>query len=383
MVYGLWSMNNSKFFIFALLCAGNVAISFNTGAVSAAIPIIGQSLGQPDFLVAKLVPYYMIPYGLGALLYAPLVRALNYRLVLMAAMAVFSLMSLVSGLSHAFGTILWAQIGAGMAAASSTPLSLMVIGDFFERDIRGRLVGIYFGCSFFTSVVGLVFMGVVDWRWLFLVPSILGASVAIILFFLKNSILNKRHDEYVNYFHAFLKPEIRKVFILIFLMSFFYHAVQKWYGVYLFQEYGLDKKAISWILILGAVSGLLGQQIGGYLSDKRGRAATCRIGIGLWGTAVCFLVGHYPVFLLPIIIGIVTIGWTMSHNSISTILTDFPDEDRPVMASLNSSVRFVSGGVGFSLSAFFVAQNFQLTFLGIGCLILLLIYILKYILTNE
>ncbi len=373
----------SKKFIFALLCLGNVAISFNTGAVSAAIPVISQSLGQPDFLVAKLISYYMIPYGLGALLYAPLVRIFNYRIVLMAAMAVFSLMSLVSGLSHTLSHILWAQVGAGIAAASATPLSLMVIGDFFERDIRGRLVGGYFGCSFFTSVVGLIFLGIMDWRWLFFVPALIAAAVSIILIFLNGTLLDERHNESVNYFAALLKPSVRNVFLLIFLMSFFYHSVQKWYGVYLSHEYALDTKAISFILLIGAACGLLGQQLGGYLSDKRGRIATCRIGMGVWGFAVCLLVGHYPVFFVPVIIAVITIGWTMGHNSISTILTDFPDEDRPVMASLNSSVRFVSGGVGFSLSSFFMAKSFSLTFFAIGCLILLLIYILKYILPNK
>ena len=62
--------------IIFLTCLGNIAISFNTGAVAAAIPLIAADFHTTDFVVARIVPYYMIPYGLGALLYAPLTRFL-------------------------------------------------------------------------------------------------------------------------------------------------------------------------------------------------------------------------------------------------------------------------------------------------------------------
>jgi hypothetical protein len=75
----------------------------------------------------------------------------------------------------------------------------------------------------------------------------------------------------------------------------------------------------------------------------------------------------------------ISVCWTIGHNGLSTVLADFPDEDRPIIASLNSAVRFISGGLGFQFSALFVGASFGLTFLGIGILILLLAYILKYI----
>ena len=92
---------------------------------------------------------------------------------------------------------------------------------------------------------------------------------------------------------------------------------------------------------------------------------------------------HFPIPLVVVILALIATGWTISHNSVSTVLTDFPDDDRPLIASLNSSVRFISGGLGFSASKFFVAKSFSLTFLGIGVLILLLISIIKNILTIK
>lgn len=374
MVYS--HMNHSKLIIF-LICLGNIAISFNTAAVAAAIPNISAALGVPEFAAAKLVPFYMIPYGLGALLYAPLTRFFAYRRCLILAMATYAAASLVSACSRSLEQILLAQVVAGIAAASSTPLSLMIIGEFFGKDIRGRLVGTYFGCSFFASMVGMIFMGTLDWRWLFFIPFIIAAVNAVSLGLLKIPQLNSRHKESVNYWKALNKDHIRPVFIFIFAMSFLYHAVHKWYGIYLNQEYGLGKEAISFILILVAVCGLAGQQVGGYISDKKGRLTACYVGLAGLAVGVVFLVGHYPVALLTVVLGLISISWTMSHNSVSTILTDFPDEDRPVIASLNSSVRFVSGGLGFSLSKYFVEKNFGLTFLGIGILFFLMLFVVK------
>ena len=366
-----------------MICLGNIAISFNTGAVAAAIPTISQDLGLPDFWVAKIIPSYMIPYGLGALLYAPLTRFAAYRTISMIAMALYAVFSLMTGLSHSLSSMLLAQVGAGVAAASSTPLSLMIIGDFFDKEVRGRLVGTYFGCSFIASLAGMIFMGVVDWRWLFFIPAVLGAATVICYLVLRPSLLDHGHQASINYFQILSSWRVQKVFIFIFIMSFLYHGVHKWYGVYLNREYGLDKFSISWFLVVVALCGLMGQQIGGFLSDKKGRLFACHMGMAMLSLATMALLGHYPIILLAVIISLIVMGWTIGHNSVSTILTDFPDDDRPLVASLNSAVRFISGGLGFTASKFFVEKSFNLTFFVIGAMMLAMIVLLKQIFVEH
>jgi hypothetical protein len=50
------------------------------------------------------------------------------------------------------------------------------------------------------------------------------------------------------------------------------------------------------------------------------------------------------------------------------VLTDFPGEVRPEAASLNSSLRFIAGGLGFKFSKFLVGRglSFEMNFLLIG-----------------
>ena len=242
---------------------------------------------------------------------------------------------------------------------------------------RGRLVGVFFSFSFVASLIGIVLGGLAHWRWLFIIPAILALIMASSCYLLGSDILKSVHGVQVSYIKSLQKFDIRKVFLFIFAISFLYHGVHKWYGVYLYRIYDMDKLTISLFFILTVVGGLIGQLIGGVISDLKGRLAACYVGILGLGFGIMILVGIYPLWLLGVTLMGIAMCWTIGHNGVSTVLTDFPDEERPVVASLNSSVRFISGGLGFFATAPFVAKNFGLTFLVLGILILFIIYHIK------
>lgn len=369
--------------IYFLICLGCVTISFNVAAITAAIPVISLDLKLPAIEVSKVIPFYMIPYGIGALIYAPLTKRISYRAILSGTLALFSLACFACGVSHDLNSFLIARIAMGVAGASGIPLGLMLIGDLFEKNVRGRLVGLFFGCSFFASLAGIVLSGLANWRWLFFVPAIIAAINAISFFILKSKILKKVNGSSVNYLKAVCDVKIRNVFIFIFAISFFYHGVHNWFGVYLDSVYHMDKLTISLFFVLGALGGLAGQLLGGYISDKKGRFLACYIGIIGLALVMIALVGHYSLIVLGMLIVLVSVFWTIGHNGVSTVITDFPDSDRPVIASLNSSVRFVSGGIGFSFSSFFVENSFGLTFLGIGICTFLLTFFVKSLVPQD
>ena len=370
---------SQKKVIYLLICLGNITISFNIAAIAAAIPAISRDLQLPDLLVSKIIPYYLIPYGIGALIYAPLTRYLSYRSVLALVMGGYAISSFICGISQSLNYILFARIIMGITAAGAVPVGLMVIGEFFEKKIRGRVVGGFFSCSFFASLAGVILGGIANWRWIFYIPAILGVLMAIGFFVLGKKDLRIKHKAPVNYLHVFYKPSIRNIFGYIFMISALYHGVHKWFGIYLDRLYHLDKFMISFFFILSAIGGLIGQNVGGYFSDKKGRYFSCYAGIIGLGIFTMLLAGHYSLILLGIILIMFSMFWTVGHNGILTILTDFPEDDRPAIASLNSSVRFISGGIGFYISSLFVNKSFELTFLYIGILMLALTFGLKKI----
>ena len=366
-----------KQFIFGLLCLNCFTISFNVAAIEAAIPSIAKDLDLSALVVSNIIPSYLIPYGLGALIYAPLARFVSFRFIMASTMAVFALSNFVCAQAQDMGFFFLPRLLTGLAGSAAIPLGLILIGKMFEKNVRGRLVGLFFGCSFMASVVGVFLSGVAHWRWLFYFPSALGLLAAFLAFFARSADLDSKEKNPVNYLNIIYNKTIRNIFIFIITISSLYYGVHKWFGVYLSRDYGLDQFTISMFFVLMAVTGFLGQIIGGIISDQKGRFLSCLIGIVVLGTCSSLLLGHYPLVVLAVVLCGTAVGWAVGHNGVSTALTDLPDEHRAEVASLNSALRFLAGGIGFLISAPFVEKSFGLTFFVIGLLILCLTFFLR------
>jgi predicted MFS family arabinose efflux permease len=129
------------------------------------------------------------------------------------------------------------------------------------------------------------------------------------------------------------------------------------------------------LITLTSLSGIFGETIGGLLSDKIGRIKTVNLGILLMITSVLLLIFKMPVFVLALIMIVWGLGWTFNHAGISTILTDLPKKFLHEAASLNSSVRFVSGGLGVAASGLIMQKSFTAGFIIFGvCFLSLLLF---------
>ncbi|MCA9401238.1 MAG: MFS transporter, partial [Candidatus Omnitrophica bacterium] len=344
--------------IFGLLCFGCFIVSFNVAAISAALPEISEGLRLPDWQVAKLITYYLIPYGMGALIYAPMARFVTYKRIYVSAFIFFFLANIICGMALNLQLMLWMRALMGVAGSCAIPLGLMIIGELFQRNIRGRLVGLFFSHAFIASICGLICLAFFPWQMLFYVPGALSLLLVIFILLFHIQKLAVKHIGHINYFKIIHQPRVLKILAFIFILSFLYHGVHKWYGIYLSQNYGMHKTSISSLVLLTVVAGMVGQNLGGYISDKSGRHTACYVGLlGLGLMTMCLKTMH-PVFLLGLIMALIALFWTVGHNGISTTLTDFAHDYRPMIASLNSSVRFISGGLGFYVSQFFVEKSF-------------------------
>ncbi len=376
-------MISSRRWILFYFCAASVLISFNISALTAVIPAMARSLNVTANDAAGVIPYYMIPYGICALLYAPLAARYSIKQLMIAACLLFALGHLISLSGNNLTIILLGRVVAGLGAAAVTPLALMTLGKIFEKDVRGRVIGMFFASSFLGAMLGLLLSGVAHWHWLYTVPVILGIFLALGFYFCPDEGMEANSGIKVNYLDAFNAGGLRRILLFIFFMSLFFHGVCKWYGVYLDKIYGYNQLTISSLIILTAIAAGLGQVIGGFITDKLGRRNACYIGTVLLGVSVAALFFQYSMPVLIAVLSLISLGWTIAHNGISTVLTDFPDTYRLELASLNSAVRFFSGGIGFYLSGSFIESNFSLTFLIIGGLMLSQIFFIHKIVPQR
>ncbi|MFA5260707.1 MAG: MFS transporter [Candidatus Omnitrophota bacterium] len=376
---------NDETVIYFLLCCGCFTISFNVAAIVAAVPAISTELRISDIFVSDIIPYYMIPYGLGALLYAPLTQHRSYKYISGVSLLFYALACFYCAVVSSLPQLLMGRFVMGVAGASAIPLGLIIIGQLFDKKVRGRLVGLFFSSSFLASIAGLILSGTVNWRWLFFVPALIGAVTAVCVLFLPLKPFEHVRGVKVKYWNAFKQYHVQRVFFFIVVISFLYHAVHPWFGVYLARSYHLNQLAISALLLIPLVSGALGQLTGGYLSDKKNRATACTIGLLILSCSTLLLYGRYPLAGVGFVFGLIAFGWTVGHNGMSTVLTDFPEEYRSEIASLNSSLRFIAGGIGFKVSKIFIEKgmSFEMNFLVMGLCMLVSGLFLKTLVLDE
>ena len=156
-------------------------LSFNVAAAAALVPSIARTFALSQFVVGKIIWLYMIPYGVAALFYGPLVRAIDAKKVEVACLLLFSLANLLAALSQNIYTLFCARFLMGFFGASVVPLGLILIGKHIEVNKRGRFVGIFFGATFIASLLGLLLSGIIDWRFIFMIPAICGLVLTIVI----------------------------------------------------------------------------------------------------------------------------------------------------------------------------------------------------------
>ncbi|HLD82605.1 MAG TPA: MFS transporter [Candidatus Omnitrophota bacterium] len=360
---------------FVILCLEAAVLSFNVAAAAALVPSIAKEFVLSQFFVGRIVWLYMLSYGLAALIYGPLVRAFDAKIVEFFCLFLFSLSNLLAALSRDIYLLFTARVFMGFFGASVIPLGMILISRHIESSKRGRFVGIFFSATFVASLIGLFLSGILPWRLIFLIPAICGFILCFFVYRLLPSFKEAKTAFKFNYLQAFKDKRVIRLFTYISLTSIFYHGVQQWLGVYFSSKFNFSQFIISMLITLTSLSGIFGEVFGGLMSDYAGRLKTVNLGIILMSISAFLLIFKAPLIIFVVLMVVWGLGWAFNHAGLSTMLTDLPGHLLNESASLNSSLRFLSGGLGAALAGLIMQKSFSAGFLifGIG-LVLLLVF---------
>lgn len=365
---------------FVILCFEAAVLSFSFAATAAIVPSVAKTFVLSQFMAGKIVWLYMLPYGIAALLYGPLVRVFDARRVELVCLFLFSLANFLAGLAANISMLFVARFLMGVFGASVTPLALILIAHHIHGANRGKFVGIFFGASFAASLLGILLSGVISWRMIYLIPAAAGLLLWVYMYFRLPSFKSDEKEIKISYIPALRNRRIAGIFTYIFFVSVLYHGVQQWLGVYFSTAFGFNQFVVSMLVMLTSLSGVFGEVLGGRLADRIGRPLTVDLGIVFMAVSALVLIFKLPLAVIVLLMLVWGIGWTFNHVALSTILTDLPKEFLNESASLNSGVRFVAGGVGVALAGLLMQKSFVLGFVIFGvCLIGLFLFSQKLI----
>jgi len=175
----------TRWFALYVLCLGSLMIVLDVTIVNVALPSIKNDLHFSETSISWVVNAYLLTYGGFLLLGGRLGDLFGHRRLFIGGIALFTVASLVCGLSTSEGLLVGARAvqGVGGAVASAVSLSLMM-NLFTEANDRAKAMGIFGFVASGGGSIGVLLGGILtdrlDWHWIFLVNIPIGVLVVFL-----------------------------------------------------------------------------------------------------------------------------------------------------------------------------------------------------------
>ncbi|MFI6097550.1 DHA2 family efflux MFS transporter permease subunit [Lentzea sp. NPDC051213] len=175
---------DSRWLALIVLCAGMLMIVLDQTIVNVALPAIEEDLKFGQAGLAWVVNAYLIAYGGLLLLAGRLGDLIGHKKVFLIGLGVFTVASLLCGLSFNAEMLIVSRFvqGAGGALATSVTLG-MVVTMFPKPEEQRRAIGVFSFVAAAGASIGLLLGGVLtdamSWHWIFFVNIPIGIVAAI------------------------------------------------------------------------------------------------------------------------------------------------------------------------------------------------------------
>ena len=185
------TFTDTRWAALAVLCVGMLMIVLDGTVVNVALPSIQSDLGFTQSNLAWIINAYMIAFGGLLLLAGRLGDLIGSKRVFIAGLALFTIASLLCGVSWLRDMLVAARFlqGIGGALASSVILSMIVMM-FEEPGERAKAMSAFSFTASAGGSIGLLVGGALtqaaSWHWVFLINVPIGiAAIALALRYLE------------------------------------------------------------------------------------------------------------------------------------------------------------------------------------------------------
>jgi EmrB/QacA subfamily drug resistance transporter len=182
--------------ILVLICFAQFMVVLDATVVNVALPSIQRDLNMSEANLQWVVNAYTLVFGGFLLLGGRVGDLLGRKRFFLAGLVVFTVASLLDGLSQNEGMLIGARALQGLGAAFISPAALAIISTTFkEGSDRARALGVWAAIAIGGSAVGLVLGGALtqafSWPWIFFI----NVPVGVVVFFLSLRLVPESRDE--------------------------------------------------------------------------------------------------------------------------------------------------------------------------------------------
>ncbi len=310
-------------FAFTVLFIVNILNYADRYVLAAVLPSIKQEFNMSDFQGGLLISSFLIVYAVATL---PLAiwadRGIRKNIVALC-VGIWSLSTALAGFAQNLFQLFSMRAILGIGEAGYAPASLSLLGDFFSKSRRARIlsywsIGTLIGAAIGVSMGGRV-ADTLGWRWAFYIVGIPGLIAAFLAWRIfepargafdndadaaGESSLALEHGSIGKGFWRNVRrlSKIPTYWVLVGALVFSFFTIggtSFWLTTYLTRDFGLSLTSagsISGIVLV--IGGLVGTVLGGWLADfAQRRRPEGRLFISMLG----FLIGA-PLVLLALFI---------------------------------------------------------------------------------
>jgi EmrB/QacA subfamily drug resistance transporter len=168
-----------------VLCLGFLMIILDQTIVNVALPSIQHDLHFSQSGLAWVINAYLIAFGGLLLLVGRLGDLIGRRRIFLAGLVLFTLASLVCGISDSQTMLISARFVQGIGGAMTSAVILGMIVTMFPRPLeRARAIGVYAFVASAGGALGLLAGGVLtqalSWHWIFFVNLPIGVVTLVL-----------------------------------------------------------------------------------------------------------------------------------------------------------------------------------------------------------
>jgi MFS family permease len=321
-------------FAFTVLLIINILNYADRYVLSAVLPQIKHEFNMTDFQGGLLISSFLIVYAVATLPIGVWADRGIRKNIIALCVGIWSVATTFAGFTRNLFQLFSMRSILGIGEAGYAPASLSLLGDFFSKTHRGRVLSFWSIGTLLGAAIGVALGGRVadtlGWRWAFYIVGIPGLIAAFLAWRMKEperGVFDSEEGEVGEHTadtavaHGTIEKNFwgtaRKLFkiptywVLLGALTFSFFTIggtSFWLTTYLTRDFSLsltEAGSISGIVLI--VSGLTGTVLGGWLADflqrhrPEGRMITSVIGF-LIGAPLVLLA--LTIHTLPLFVGV-------------------------------------------------------------------------------
>ena len=326
-------------FAFTILFVINALNYADRYVLSAILPSIKHDFNMSDFQGGLLISSFLIVYAVATLPLGVWADRGIRKNIVAVCVGIWSLATALAGFTQNLWQLFSMRSVLGIGEAGYAPASLSLLGDFFSKARRGRVLSFWSIGTLVGAAIGVALGGriadTLGWRWAFYIVGIPGLIAAFLAWRMheptrgvfdsedEETGVEVGHGKFGKDFLDIVKQLLRipTYWILVSALVFSFFTIggtSFWLTSYLTRGFGLsltNAGAISGGVLI--TSGLIGTILGGWIADlvqkrfPQGRLFTCMLGflIGAPLVLLALFMHSLPFFIATFIIAAIALNF--------------------------------------------------------------------------